>query len=223
MAQQHILSNQNACNRHRSSNNLIMSIPLSKIDLCRYHANEVAYFDYKLPYWMKWTCVNFVAYVDSYINGSIRTLRHTICSYVHRYGYPSTLSDSMGHRAFLNSIPPKLRLFYISYKKYRSIRSIHVGSTAKFSFIILPAQPQDLILLQFLLLLLSSTSFLLLLLSVNIAISPTAYMVWPCDSGIFISLMTATKLMGLEIHLRSFGVTGVKKVNHVKNMKTALI
>ena len=65
--------------------------------------------------------------------------------------------------------------------------------------------------------------FLLLLLSVNIAISPTAYMVWPCDSGIFISLMTATKLMGLEIHLRSFGVTGVKKVNHVKNMKTALI
>ena len=65
--------------------------------------------------------------------------------------------------------------------------------------------------------------FLLLLLSVNIAISPTAYMVWPCDSGIFISLMTATKLMGLEIHLRSFGVTGVKKVNHVKNMRTALI
>ena len=40
---------------------------------------------------------------------------------------------------------------------------------------------------------------------------------------IFISLMTATKLMGLEIHLGSFGVTGVKKVNHVKNMKTALI
>ena len=65
--------------------------------------------------------------------------------------------------------------------------------------------------------------FFFLLLSVNIAISPTAYMVWPCDSGIFISLMTATKLMGLEIHLGSFGVTGVKNFNHVKNMKTALI
>ena len=37
------------------------------------------------------------------------------------------------------------------------------------------------------------------------------------------SLMTATKLMGLQIHPGSFGVTGVKKVNHVKNMKTALI
>ena len=65
--------------------------------------------------------------------------------------------------------------------------------------------------------------FFRFLLSVNIAISPTAYMVRSCDSGIFMSLMTATKLMGLEIHLGSFGVTGVKKVNHVKNMKTALI
>ena len=33
----------------------------------------------------------------------------------------------------------------------------------------------------------------------------------------------ATKLMGLKIHLRSFWVTGVKNVNHVKNMKTAPI
>ena len=33
----------------------------------------------------------------------------------------------------------------------------------------------------------------------------------------------ATKLMGLKIHPRSFGVTGVKNVNHVKNMKTAPI
>ena len=60
--------------------------------------------------------------------------------------------------------------------------------------------------------------FFLLLLSVNIAISHTAYMAWPCDSGIFISLITATKLIGLKIHLGSFGVTGVKKVNHVKNI-----
>ena len=35
--------------------------------------------------------------------------------------------------------------------------------------------------------------------------------------------MTATKVMGLKIHLGSFGVTGVKKVNHMKNMKTASI
>ena len=69
----------------------------------------------------------------------------------------------------------------------------------------------------------SSDFFFRFLLSVNIAISPTAYMVWPCNSGIFISLMTATKRMGLEMHLGSFGVTGVKKVNHVKNMKTGLI
>ena len=35
--------------------------------------------------------------------------------------------------------------------------------------------------------------------------------------------MTSTKVMGLEIHPGSFGVTGVKKVNHIKNMKTAPI
>ena len=35
--------------------------------------------------------------------------------------------------------------------------------------------------------------------------------------------MTATKVMGLEIHLGLFGVTDVKKVKHVKNMKTAAI
>ena len=35
--------------------------------------------------------------------------------------------------------------------------------------------------------------------------------------------MTATKVMGLEIRLRSIGITGVKKVNHMKNMKTAPI
>ena len=33
----------------------------------------------------------------------------------------------------------------------------------------------------------------------------------------------ATKLMGLKIHPRSYGVTRVKNVNHVKNMKTAPI
>ena len=33
----------------------------------------------------------------------------------------------------------------------------------------------------------------------------------------------ATKLMGLKIHLRSFKVTGVKNVNHGKNLKTAPI
>ena len=33
--------------------------------------------------------------------------------------------------------------------------------------------------------------------------------------------MTATKVMGLEIHLGSFGVTGVKKVNHVKKYENS--
>ena len=33
----------------------------------------------------------------------------------------------------------------------------------------------------------------------------------------------ATKLMGLKIHPGSYGVTEVKNVNHVKNMKTAPI
>ena len=33
----------------------------------------------------------------------------------------------------------------------------------------------------------------------------------------------ATKLMGLKIHPGSYGVTRVKNVNHVKNMKTAPI
>ena len=33
----------------------------------------------------------------------------------------------------------------------------------------------------------------------------------------------ATKLMGLKIHSGSYGVTRVKNVNHVKNMKTAPI
>ena len=35
--------------------------------------------------------------------------------------------------------------------------------------------------------------------------------------------MTATKVMGLEIHPGSFKVRGVKKGNHVKNMKTTPI
>ena len=37
------------------------------------------------------------------------------------------------------------------------------------------------------------------------------------------SLITATKVVGLKIHPGSFGVTGVKKVNHMKNMKMAPI
>ena len=89
--------------------------------------------------------------------------------------------------------------------------------------LILPAQPQDLILLQFLLLLLSSSSFFFFFfLSTSLFL---LQLTWydHVTQVIFISLMTATKLMGLEIHLGSFGVTGVKKVNHVKNMKTALI
>ena len=90
--------------------------------------------------------------------------------------------------------------------------------------IILPAQPQDLILLQFLLLLLLllSSSFFFFFLSTSLFL---IQLTWydHVTQVIFINLMTATKLMGLEIHLRSFGVTGVKKVNHVKNMKTALI
>ena len=35
--------------------------------------------------------------------------------------------------------------------------------------------------------------------------------------------MTTTEIMGLEIHFGLFGVTGVKKANHVKNMKIAPI
>ena len=37
------------------------------------------------------------------------------------------------------------------------------------------------------------------------------------------TLITATKVMGLKIHPRSLVVTLVKKVNHMKNMKTAPI
>ena len=43
------------------------------------------------------------------------------------------------------------------------------------------------------------------------AISPTDYMVWSCDSSISISYIPSTKVMGLEIHPGSFGVTGVKR------------
>ena len=42
------------------------------------------------------------------------------------------------------------------------------------------------------------------------AISPSDYMVWSCDSCLLISWIPSTKVMGLEIHLGSFGVTGVK-------------
>ena len=40
---------------------------------------------------------------------------------------------------------------------------------------------------------------------------PTVYMVWSCDSCIYNSLIPSTKVMGLKIHLGSFGVTGVKR------------
>ena len=43
------------------------------------------------------------------------------------------------------------------------------------------------------------------------AISPSDYMVWSYDLRIFISQIPSTKVMGLEIHLGSFGVTGVKR------------
>ena len=43
------------------------------------------------------------------------------------------------------------------------------------------------------------------------AISPTDYMVWSCDSSISISYIPSTKVIGLEIHPGSFGVTGVKR------------
>ena len=33
--------------------------------------------------------------------------------------------------------------------------------------------------------------------------------------------MTATKVMGLKIHPGSFGVTGVKKVNHMKKYENS--
>ena len=43
----------------------------------------------------------------------------------------------------------------------------------------------------------------------KIAISPTDYMVWLCDSCIFINWIPSTKIIGLKIHPGSFGVTGV--------------
>ena len=100
---------------------------------------------------------------------------------------------------------------------------VRVIAMTQSCLVILPAQPQDLILLQFLLLLLLSSSFFFFFfLSTSLFL---LQLTWydHVTQVIFISLMTATKLMGLEIHLGSFGVTGVKKVNHVKNMKTALI
>ena len=42
------------------------------------------------------------------------------------------------------------------------------------------------------------------------ATPPTDYRVWSRDSCICISLTPSTKVMGLEIHPGSFGVTGVK-------------
>ena len=42
------------------------------------------------------------------------------------------------------------------------------------------------------------------------ATPPTDYKVWSCDSCTYISLTPSTKVMGLEIHPESFGVTGVK-------------
>ena len=197
------------------------------------------------------------AYMSDIIHPYVpaRTLRSSSSNLLQM---PSARTITYGERAFFNNQGSKTVEFsaakhqagWIGWSLQGPLKTISVQTgiwlvTLSFtvfcsSLIILPAQPQDLILLQFLLsssypagaaagsyiASVSSSSFfffLLLLLSVNIAISPTAYMVWPCDSGIFISLMTATKLMGLEIHLRSFGVTGVKKVNHVKNMKTDLI
>ena len=44
----------------------------------------------------------------------------------------------------------------------------------------------------------------------KIAIFRTDYMVWSCDSYMFISLIPSTKVIGLKIHPGSFGVTGVK-------------
>ena len=72
---------------------------------------------------------------------------------------------------------------------------------------------QGIILHQFLLLSSSFFFFFFFLLSVNIAISPTAYMVWPCNLHIY----------QLGDCYKSYGSTGVKKVNHVKNMKKAPI
>ena len=147
--------------------------------------------------------------------------------------------------------------FVLNYKIFRQDLCRSNGTTA---LVILPAQPQDLILLQFLLLLLSSSypagaaagSYIASVSSsypagaaagsyiASVSSSSSSFfffffflstslfllqLTWydHVTQVIFISLMTATKLMGLEIHLGSFGVTGVKKVNHVKNMKTALI
>ena len=42
------------------------------------------------------------------------------------------------------------------------------------------------------------------------AISPSDYVVWPWDLCILISEIPSTKVMGLEIHSGSLGVTGVK-------------
>ena len=43
------------------------------------------------------------------------------------------------------------------------------------------------------------------------AISPSYYMVRSCDSWSFINLTPSPKVMDLEIHPGSFGVTGVKR------------
>ena len=173
--------------------------------------------------------------------------------------------------------PESFHFFKIFYPARRAAQGFIL-----LQFLILPAQPQDLILLQFLTQSQSATVYFFCTISYTVAvcdcvfllydflhsrslrlcISSVRFLSYPAGAAagsyiasvsssssffffffflstslfllqltwydhvtqvIFISLMTATKLMGLEIHLGSFGVTGVKKVNHVKNMKTALI
>ena len=52
------------------------------------------------------------------------------------------------------------------------------------------------------------------------AVTPTDYMVWSCDSCICISKILCIKVMGVKIHLGSFGFTGAKRSFSQKNAVT---
>ena len=124
--------------------------------------------------------------------------------------FDSGVCISMGciHKKGIHDFPPKFYSLNLNF----CAKSLKMGQNG-------PLYRE--ICLQFLLLLSSSFFFFFFLSTSLFLLQLTWYD--HVTQVIFISLMTATKLMGLEIHLGSFGVTGVKKVNHVKNMKTALI
>ena len=108
-------------------------------------------------------------------------------------------------------------------------RSVYRSSS--FFLITLPAQPQGIVSYSFLLKLggfrltywdLDVSSFFLSSFSQSASSSKCLIGSLPNSVRSMYGYM-ATKLMGLKIHPGSFGVTGVKNVNHMKNMKTAPI